>query len=218
MSLEARKCSLFNFSPDTNYIFRGRLMLNPASPFYAEFKRHLVATYEDNYFDNDAMVMEINSRGIEERLASTNRNAEALADMLYEKSAVSGVKNTIVKEVFYPKYQSRENYDRCRNITAVKAGLTDIGYGNVLSVSFTSLEAAKVFHDSLQCYKGPNFGCVITLATPFVALAFQDEGCMQWARDNDLEEALVRFWFYSVDSNFNDIFSLGSLRRWRGRH
>jgi cystathionine gamma-synthase len=170
----------------------GRLMLNPTSPFYAEFKKHLVATYEDNYFDNDALVMEINSRGIKERIASTNRNAEALADMLYVQSVVSGAKNTIVKEVFYPKYQSRENYDRCRNI---EAGLTDtIGYGGVLSVSFTSLEAAKVFHDSLQCYKGPNFGSVVTLATPFVALAFQDEGWMQWARDHDLEEALVRYW------------------------
>jgi cystathionine gamma-synthase len=95
--------------------------------------------------------MEINSRGMEERIASTNRNAEALADMLYMQSVVSGAKNTIVKEVLYPKYQSRENFDRCRNIIAVEAGLTDVGYGNVLSVTFTSLEAAEVFHDSLQC-------------------------------------------------------------------
>jgi cystathionine gamma-synthase len=77
-------------------------MLNPTSPFYAEFKKHLDATYEDNYFDNDALVMEVNSRGIEERVASTNCNAEALADRLYVQSAaVSGAKNIIVKEVFY---------------------------------------------------------------------------------------------------------------------
>ena len=184
-------------------------MLNPASPFYAEFKKHLVATYEDNYFGNDALVMEINSRGIEERVASTNRNAEALADMLYAQSVVSGAKhNTIVKEVFYPKYQSRENYERCRNTTAVEAGfITDIGYGGLLSVSFTSLEVAKVFHDSLQCYKGPNFGSVITLATPFVALAFQDEGWMQWAREHNLEEALVTFLLllFWIRCNFIDI-------------
>lgn len=171
----------------------GRLMLNPTSPFYTEFKKHLVETYEDNYFGSDALVMEINSRGIEERIASTNRNTEALADMLYVRSAVAGAKNTVVKEVFYPKYQSRENYDCCRNTIAVEAGLTDIGYGGVLSVTFTSLEAAKVFHDSLECYKGPNFGTVVTLATPFVALAFQDEGWMQWARDHDLEESLVGY-------------------------
>ena len=101
-------------------------MLNPTSSFYAEFKKHMVATHEDNYFGNDALVMEINCRGIEERVASTNRNVEAFADMLpvYMQSVVSQAvaKNTIVKDVFYPKYQSLDNYDRCRNTIA---GLTD---------------------------------------------------------------------------------------------
>ena len=172
-----------------------RLMLNPASPFYAEFKEHLVATYEDNYFGNDALVMEINSREIEERIAVTNRNAEALADMLYVQSVVSGAKNTIVQDVFYPKYQSRENYERCRNTAATEAGFTDVGYGGLLSVTFTSLGAAKVFYNSLQCYKGPTLGTIVTLASPFVALSFQ--GRMQWAKDHNLEEALVCFWIYS---------------------
>ena len=166
-------------------------MLNPVSPFYAEFKEHLVATYEDTYFGNDALVMEINSREMEERIAVSNRNAEALADMLYAQSVVSGAKNTIVQEVFYPKYQSRENYDRCRNSAAAEAGFTGIGYSSLLSVTFTSLGAAKVFYDSLQCYKGPTIGTIVTVATPFVALSFQGKGRMQWARDHNLEEALV---------------------------
>ena len=42
-------------------------MLNPASPFYAEFKEHLVVMYEDSYFGIDALVMEMNSRETEER-------------------------------------------------------------------------------------------------------------------------------------------------------
>ena len=171
-------------------------MLNPASPFYAEFKEHLVATYEDTYFGNDALVMEINSRGIEERIAITNRNAEALADMFYAQSVVSGAKNAIVREVFYPKYQSRENYDRCRNTAASEVGFTGIGYSSLLSVTFTSLGAAKVFYDSLQCYKGPTIGTSVTIATPFIALSFQGEGRMQWARDHNLEEALVCFFAF----------------------
>ena len=171
-------------------------MLNPASPFYTEFKEHLVATYEDNYFDNDALVMEINSREIEERIATTNRNAEALADMLYAQSVVSGAKNTIVQEVLYPKYQSRENYDRCRNTAAAEAGFTDTGYGSLLSVNFTSVGAAKVFYNSLQCYKGTTLGSVVTLAIPFVALSFQ--GRMQWAKDHNFEEAQVYYWFFSL--------------------
>ena len=166
-------------------------MLNPASPFYAEFKEHLVETYEDNFFGIDALVMEMNSRGIEERIAVTNRNTEALADMLYAQSVVSGAKNSIVQEVFHPKYQSRENYDRCRNTAAADAGFTDVGYGGLLSVTFTSLGVAKVFYNSLQCYKGSTLGTIVTLATPFVALAFQGEGRMQWAKDHNLDESLV---------------------------
>ena len=179
-------------------------MLNPTSPFYAEFKAHIDATYEDNFFGHDALVMEMNSRPIEERIATTNRNAEALADMLYVQSAVSGAKNTIVKEVFYPKYQSRENYDRCRNTAATEAGFTGVGYNCLLCVSFTSLEAAKAFYNSLQCYKGPTVGTVFTLAAPFVALSFQGESRMQWARDHNLEEASVCYRFSFLD----DIISM----------
>ena len=175
-----------------------RLMLNPASSFYTEFKAHMDATYEDTYFSHDALVMEINSREIEERTAALNRNAEALADMLYMKSVVAGTKNTVVQEVLYPKYQSRQNYDRCRNTAAAEAGIADIGYGSLMTVTFTSLGAAKVFYDSLQCYKGPTLGTVVTLATAFVALSFQGEGRMQWARDHGLEEASVCCWFCSL--------------------
>src|SRR5882757_6697168 len=181
MSLAERKCPLT--SATMLFIFR-RLMLNPTSSFYAEFKEHLVATYEDTYFGHDALVMEINSREIEERITVTNRNAEALADMLYVRSAVSGAKNTIVQDVFYPKYQSRENYERCRNTAAVEAGFSDIGYSSLVSVTFTSLGAAKVFYNSLQCYKGVTVGTIVTIATAFVTLSYQGEGRMQWARDH----------------------------------
>ena len=167
-------------------------MINPASPFYAEFKEHLVTAYEDTYFGHDALVMDINSREIEERVAATNRNAEALADMLYAQSVVSGAKNTIVREVFYPKYQTRENYERCRNTAAVEAGFDIPGYGALLSVSFTSLEAAKVFYDSLQCYKAISVGTISTLATPFAVLVTsQDEVQMQRVGDHHLEETMV---------------------------
>ena len=143
--------------------------------------------------------MEINSREIEKRIVTTSRNAEALADMLYAQSVVSGAKNTVVQEVLYPKYQSRENYDRCRNTSAAEAGFTGAGYGSLLSVTFTSLGAARVFYNSLQCYKGANVGpgSVVTLAIPYVTYGFQLEGWMQWAKDHNLEETLVCFWFFS---------------------
>jgi cystathionine gamma-synthase len=60
----------------------GGMMLNPASQFYGQFKAHMEATYEDSLFDSDALVLEMNSREFVSRTATTNRNAEALADML----------------------------------------------------------------------------------------------------------------------------------------
>src|SRR6267154_113176 len=77
-------------------------MLNPASRFYAEFKAHMTTTYEDTYFGHDALVMEVNSRGMGERVAALNRNAEALADMLYAQSAVAGAENAVIQQVHYP--------------------------------------------------------------------------------------------------------------------
>jgi len=165
-------------------------MLNPTSRFYTEFKAHMTAIYEDTYFDHDALVMEINSRGMGERVAAINPNAEALADMLYAQSAVAGAENAVVQEVYYPKYQSRENYDRCLNTEAAEAGITAIGHGYLLSVSFTSLDAAKAFYSALKCYKGITVGTVYTLATPFNVIAFPPEK-MAWAKNHQVEESLV---------------------------
>ncbi|KAF5382260.1 hypothetical protein D9757_008937 [Collybiopsis confluens] len=169
-------------------VLGGALMLNPCSRFYRDWKQYLESTYEDIYFGNDALVMEVNSRGMEERVAVMNHNAEALGDMLYAQSAAVGRSGHIVQEVFYPKYKDRENYERCWRGDAVSFRP---GYGSLMSVSFTSLRAAKAFYSSLPCYKGPSLGAVCTLATPFTAIAFPPEKS-GWAKEHDLDETLVR--------------------------
>lgn len=94
-------------------------------------------------------------------------------------------------KVHYPKYRNRENFDACRNPLAVQAGLSQIGYGSLLAVTFTSLDAAKIFLSALQCYKGTTLGCVYTLALAFNALAFPPEK-KKWMEDHGAEENLVR--------------------------
>ncbi|KIK71128.1 hypothetical protein GYMLUDRAFT_316182 [Collybiopsis luxurians FD-317 M1] len=37
------------------------------------------------------------------------------------------------------------------------------GYSGLVTLSFTSLEAAKTFYESMQCYKGTTLGTVVTL-------------------------------------------------------
>ncbi|KAJ7861806.1 pyridoxal phosphate-dependent transferase [Mycena olivaceomarginata] len=161
----------------------GGMMLNPASQFYGQFKAHMEATYEDSLFDSDALVLEMNSREFVSRTATTNRNAEALADMLYSRSLAGGCNDSIIQSVHYPKYRNRENFDACRNPLAVQAGLSQTGYGSLLAVAFTSLDAAKIFLSALQCYKGTTLGCVYTLALAFNALAFPPEK-KKWMEDH----------------------------------
>ncbi|KAE9396407.1 PLP-dependent transferase [Gymnopus androsaceus JB14] len=170
-------------------VLGGAMLLNPSSEFYARFKAHLNENYEDNYFDADVLVMELNSRGLEARVARTNENAEALADWLFLRSKVGGMKETVIEEVFYPKYQSKENYEQC-----MRPRVSDFqpGYGGLVSFSFTSLEAAKTFYDCIQCYKGTTLGTVITLLSPFNALAFPPEKG-EWTREHDVKDSLVRF-------------------------
>jgi cystathionine gamma-synthase len=93
-------------------------------------------------------------------------------------------------KVHYPKYRTRENYDYCRNPLVKKAGLAASGYGPLLSVTFTSLEAAKAFYSALQCYKGATLGTAFTLATAFSALAWLPDK-KQEREDRGVEESLV---------------------------
>lgn len=165
-------------------------MLNPASRFYPEFKAHMEATYEDSFFDSDALVMEMNSRELVDRTAIINHNAEKLSDMLYLRSVVGGCEGSVIKAVHYPKYRTRENFDRCRNPLAGQAGLDETGYGGLLAVTFTSLEAATAFYSALQCYKGTTLGTVFTLATAFSVLGFRPDQ-MKWIEDCGVEESLV---------------------------
>ncbi|KAJ6547000.1 pyridoxal phosphate-dependent transferase [Mycena capillaripes] len=179
------------FSGQAN-VLCGAVMLNPASRFYPEFKAHMDATYSDSFFDDDALVLEINSREYVDRTVITNYNAEKLADMLYARSVLGGAKGSIVQAVHYPKYRTRENFERCRNPLAGNAGLAATGYGCMLAVTFTSLTAAKAFYSALQCYKGATLGTGFTLATAFSVLAYAPDQ-MHLLEARGVEETLIRF-------------------------
>jgi cystathionine gamma-synthase len=84
----------------------GGMMLNPTSQFYGQFKAHMEATYEDSLFDSDALVLEMNSREFVSRTATTNRNAEALADMLYSRSLAGGCNDSIIQSVRIQEFSS----------------------------------------------------------------------------------------------------------------
>ncbi|KAL9025733.1 MAG: hypothetical protein Q9196_005495, partial [Gyalolechia fulgens] len=58
------------------------LILNPSSCYYGYLKSTIGVEYEDNYWAEDALFMERNSRDFVSRIARININAEAICDSL----------------------------------------------------------------------------------------------------------------------------------------
>ncbi|KAF8645672.1 hypothetical protein AX16_007655 [Volvariella volvacea WC 439] len=177
------------FSGASN-VMGGNLTLNPNGRHYDRLKSHLTSTFEDVYFDQDAIFMERNSRDFAKRIRTIDTNAEAVCGYLRSNSlaADNPPASAVIKEVFYPKYVTRELYERCR----IK-GTTDSpggGYGGLFSITFTSKAASEAFFDNLACYKGPSLGTNFTLACPYTILAHYGE--LDWAAQYGVEAGLVR--------------------------
>ena len=138
--------------------------------------------------------MEANSRDFAKRVAVINTNAVAVCEFLRARSlSFAGPDGPCpspdwhsfaIKDVFFPKWVTRENYDLCR-----KPGSED-NFGPLFSLTFTSSEASHVFFDSLQCAKGPSLGTNFTLACPYTILAHYNERA--WAATYGIEEGIVR--------------------------
>ncbi|KAG8984508.1 hypothetical protein FRB90_005266 [Tulasnella sp. 427] len=151
----------------------------------------------------DAVYMERNSRDFRHRI---DVNAEAIADFLRSQSEAftcsqtSGVtpysnKRRVIKDVFYPKWVTKENFDACRNRPAPTAAadgegrgvIYPTGYGGLLSITFSDQLA---FFDNLGDEKGPSLGTNFTLACPYTILAHYQE--LDWAAEWGVDANLVR--------------------------
>lgn len=157
------------------------IVFNPKGRHYATLKSHM-ATYEDTYFNEDALFMERNSRDFAQRVRIIDENTQAICALLRSRSLAERVPSAVIKEVFYPKYTTTTNYLRCK--------LPEGGYGGLFSLTFTSMAASKAFFDALPCEKGPSLGTNFTLACPYTILAHYTE--LEWAAQYGVEEGLVR--------------------------
>jgi cystathionine gamma-synthase len=145
------------------------------------------------YFDEDVICMELNSRDLEKRISVIDVNAEAVCDFLRSHSIAGGMSSSVIKDIFYPKWITRDKYDHCR----IKQSKQDAGgegrdggFGGLFSITFTTAAASTTFYDTLSCYKGPSLGTNFTLACPYTILAHYSE--LEWAAKYGVEETLVR--------------------------
>ncbi|KAJ1024907.1 hypothetical protein NDA18_004193 [Ustilago nuda] len=185
------------FSGDAN-VMGGSMVLNPKGSHYYTLRSALQQHYEDTYFDEDAVFMERNSRDFIRRIVKIDSNTRAVTSMLWQEKLGRGRYPGVIKNLFYPRYQTPENYDVCRRKKAFtllgQMGDADKeergGYGGLFSVTFHSEAASQAFYDNLQCAKGPSLGTNLTLASPYTILAHYGE--LDWAAQFGVERGLVR--------------------------
>lgn len=162
------------FSGDSN-VMGGSAILNPESKHYGTLKKAMNHIYRDNYWPEDAVFMERNSRDFSSRVDRINANAEAVCDTLRP--------HPVVRDVYYPKHiPSRPNYDIYR--------LPGGGYGGLLSIVFHHRAQAQVFYDTIETAKGPSLGTNFTLCSPYVLLAHYGE--LDWAAQFGVDPYLIR--------------------------
>jgi cystathionine gamma-synthase len=162
------------FSGECN-VMGGSAIMNPRGQYYHLLKQAAKAEYEDNYWAEDVIFMERNSRHFVSRIERINDNAEVICNVLQ--------KHPLVKDVYYPKYSaSRKYYDDCRTPNG--------GYGGLLSFTFHETARAVAFYDRIETAKGPSLGTNFTLTSPYVILAHFLE--LDWAAQFGIPADLIR--------------------------
>ena len=162
------------FSGECN-VMGGSAILNPRGKYYQALKAAALEEYEDNYWAEDVIFMERNSRHFVTRIDQINHNAEAICEILRA--------SPLVTNVYYPKYDdTRKYYDDCRTENG--------GYGGLLSCTFHTTAQAIAFYDRLETAKGPSLGTNFTLASPYVILAHFLE--LDWAAQFGVSADLIR--------------------------
>ncbi|KAF4579601.1 hypothetical protein EYR40_000220 [Pleurotus pulmonarius] len=176
--------SLSKFFSGYADVMGGSLVLNPQGRHYEALKTALQASYVDTFFSLDAICMELNSRDFEHRIRTINSNTEHICDFLREHSlaGASPAGSSVIRDVYYPKYITRELYDSCRR----QGG----GHGGLFTLMFTKESASHAFYDTLSCCKGPSLGTAFTLSCPYTILAHSAE--LEWAAEWGVEEGMVR--------------------------
>jgi len=175
---DAATSSLTKLFSGAGDVAAGSVVLNPASPFYAELRAALPDEEAASpLFARDAIVLERNSRHFQERVEATNENALELVEWLRTRPEV--------ESLWHPSVVTTRFYD------AVKR--SGGGYGGLLSILLHGGEAAAAsFYDALELSKGPSLGTNFSLVCPYTLLAHYRE--LDWAATRGASGNLIRIW------------------------
>jgi cystathionine gamma-synthase len=167
--------SLTKFFSGVGDVIGGVIIVNPDRRFANRIQNSVRREWEDLLWPEDAMILERNSRDFEARVRTINGTAEKLAEFLRTHPRI--------ERVYYPKFESRGEYDAFKK--------PEGGYGGLLSIDLRNApQAAPRFYDALRICKGPNLGMNYSLACPFSILAHYHE--LDFAERCGVSRYLVR--------------------------
>ena len=167
--------SLTKYFSGISDVMAGVLILNRKSPLFQNMQDALLLEYEDLCWGEDMCLLEERSRDFTDRVIRINQTAVKVADYLRT--------HPCVKDLYYPKYNTPENYE-----SVMKEGG---GYGGLMSILLNDAkDHTPKFYDALRVCKGPSLGTNYTLACPYTILAHYDE--LEWVESQGVSRYLIR--------------------------
>ncbi|ATC63605.1 cystathionine beta-lyase/cystathionine gamma-synthase [Nibricoccus aquaticus] len=147
--------SLTKYTASEGDVLAGAIVVNPRSPWAADFRRLLPGELQPVY-SRDLSRLASQIGDVDALIAQVNRTAPAVVEFL--------LNHPRVKNVWWSEHpDSRDNY--------LKIARSPASIGSM--ISFT-VENLAEFYDRLSLPKGPSFGMKTSLICPFIYLAHYD--------------------------------------------
>jgi len=167
--------SLTKYYSGVGDVIAGAVTVNRDSVHRDRLNALLAEQQGDGIWHEDAVVLRQNLTDYKERVMRVNETTPQLVEWLRDHDAV--------ERVWYPKYETRENYEAVRKNGGGFSGLFSILLKNPENNS-------SVFYDSLELCKGPSLGVKFTIVCPYTLLAHYEE--LDWCEDLGVSRWLLR--------------------------
>ena len=167
--------SLTKYYSGVGDVIAGSVTINRDSIHRDRLNSLLSEQEGDGIWYEDAIVLKNNAVDYKDRVMRVNETTPQIVEWLKGHDAV--------ERVWYPKYETRENYDAVRK----EGG----GFSGLFSILLKNPDYnSPAFYDSLELCKGPSLGVEFTIVCPYTLLAHYEE--LDWCEDLGVSRWLLR--------------------------
>jgi len=167
--------SLTKYYSGVGDVIAGAITINSNSIYRTKLNSFLSGQEDNGLWCEDAIVLKDNAVDYRDRVMRVNETTPRLVDWLQSHG--------LVEKVWYPKHETRENYDAVRK----EGG----GFSGLFSILLKEPEKnSPIFYDSLELCKGPSLGVQFTIVCPYTLLAHYDE--LDWCEGLGVSRWLLR--------------------------